>query len=150
MRSAASRARRFAPLEEQFFDRLVIGDGCWTLLGEPDSMGYMRIGHRHALMGHRVSYEIFCGPIPDGFDVDHLCRTPACCHPEHLEAVTHRENVLRGTSPLAEQARQTHCTRGHPLSGDNLYLYHNPRGNTRRVCRQCTRDRYQEWKRAAV
>ena len=101
-------------------------DGCWIWMASRDSLGYGQINKgRHGegvIRAHRVAYELLVGPIPEGLELDHLCRVRACLNPTHLEPVTHRENVLRGTSPVARLARQTHCIHGHPLSGANLYL----------------------------
>jgi hypothetical protein len=106
---------------------------CWGWRGKPDRLGYCRFwdGKRRPY-AHHFSYELHFGSIPSHLEPDHLCRNPSCVNPYHLEAVTHRVNTLRGESPLAKQARQTHCKRGHPLSGDNLHVY-----RTRRICRTC-------------
>lgn len=87
-------------------------------------------------LAHRVAYEQAHGPIPAGLEIDHLCRNPLCVNPDHLEAVTHRENVLRGVGPTALNARKTHCKRGHEFSPENTYR--DPAGGRR--CRQCARD----------
>jgi hypothetical protein len=75
---------------------------------------------------HRYVYERLVGPIPAGMTLDHLCRNRACVNPAHLEPVTGPENTRRAV------ALQTHCLRGHPLSGPNLYCR-----NGRRHCREC-------------
>lgn len=82
---------------------------------------------------HRVAYEIVKGPIPKGLQIDHLCRVPACINPNHLEAVTAQVNTLRGVSPAAQQARQTHCKRGHELNAVNMVRY----GDGHRRCKTC-------------
>lgn len=87
---------------------------------------------------HRISYEMAVGPIPDGLVIDHLCRNRACIRPGHLEAVTQRENILRGTAPSAAYAVATHCKSGHQLSGDNLIL-RSSRKSGGRECRACKR-----------
>jgi hypothetical protein len=87
--------------------------------------------------GHRVSYEAFKGPIPDGLTIDHLCRNRACVNPEHLEPVTMRVNCLRGESPAAVHARKTHCPKGHEYSAENTYRH---KGN-HRMCKLCWKER---------
>lgn len=84
---------------------------------------------------HRAAYELLIAPIPNDKVIDHLCRNPSCVNPDHLEVVTQRENILRGIGPSAIHARKTHCPRGHPYSGDNLYI--SP--NRQRRCRTCQR-----------
>lgn len=90
--------------------------------------------HRDGRMyhSHRVAYELAKGPIPPGLQLDHLCRNPRCCNPEHLEPVTCRENVLRGVGIPAQRARMTHCDRGHELTPENIV----PSAGYRR-CRTC-------------
>jgi hypothetical protein len=73
------------------------------------------------------------GPIPDGLHLDHLCKVRNCVRPSHLEAVTPRENVMRSDGVASLNARKTHCKRGHPFSGRNLYV----RPNGERACRKC-------------
>lgn len=73
----------------------------------------------------RAAYEAFVGPIPDGLEIDHLCQVRSCCNPDHLEPVTHAENMAR------QVALRTTCRRGHPFEDDNLYIF--PNGD--RACR---------------
>lgn len=93
---------------------------------------------------HRSAWEAAHGPIPKGLEPDHLCRDRACINTEHMELVTHRENILRGESPQAKNARKTHCPLGHPLSGANLRVERDGR----RRCRACYRVRRREHQRA--
>jgi hypothetical protein len=122
--------------------------GCWVWRGStPRGYGSIkRDGIRYR--AHRYIYEREIGPIPDGLQLDHLCRNRSCVNPEHLEVVSCRENLMRGQTLAAENAAKTHCKRGHPLSGENLYV--EPKGT--RACKQCRRDavrRSREKKRAA-
>lgn len=116
---------------------------CWISNRAKHSNGYTKIGLcGDTLLTHRVAYEAFVGPIPDGQQIDHLCRQRACCNPEHLEAVTCRENLLRGDTLTAAQAAMTHCKRGHPFDEGNTYLRAD-RPNTRGciACRSSWRKR---------
>lgn len=107
---------------------------CILWLGTKDQNGYGQMFANGRLTRvHRLAYQWAKGPIPKGYEIDHLCRTRACVNPEHLEAVTRRTNVLRSLNQAAFQAQQTHCLRGHPLSGQNLYI--TP--DARRQCRTC-------------
>lgn len=116
-------------------------DGCWPWGGPRNNYGYGKIRNsggapgEKVFMAHRVAYEVFVGPIPAGLEIDHLCRTRHCVNPSHMEPVTPKENWRRGLSPTAIAARRQTCPKGHPLSGDNLYVY--PHGG--RCCRTCQR-----------
>jgi len=135
-------------IEEKFWDyvdRKPSRKPCWEWLRAPNADGYgvVRDKYRGSCPAHRVAYELTFGPIPEGLEIDHLCRNRICCNPWHLEAVPPRENKMRGEGIMAKQARQTHCKRGHPLEGDNLKP--DPRLG-RRICKECVhmhrRDRY--------
>jgi hypothetical protein len=115
---------------------------CWQCVGFINQNGYAIITRNYRpKRAHRVSYELFVGPIPEGLELDHLCRNRSCVNPKHLEPVTRKENLRR--SPLAcwsgglalriKKKVKTHCVHGHPYSGDNLIV----RGNGWRVCREC-------------
>ena len=113
--------------------------GCWLWVGYRDKKGYGRIHfgkHSESHLVHRVGYELERGPIPDGMELDHLCRQPACWSPYHLEPVTHRVNCQRGVCGAVNAARQlamTVCKRGHPL----VEVRYNKNGTAQRWCHVC-------------
>ena len=105
-------------LEDRFWARVDrrSDDECWEWTGSRTSHGYgsMSVGGRNR-GAHRIAYEIHYGPIPPGLVTDHLCRVRHCVNPAHMEIVTNRENVIRGTVCVP----RTHCARGHRLDDDN-------------------------------
>lgn len=120
------RIKRNDTLEERKREALdsfvpVRGSGCWLWVGTLDADGYGQACMKHGehLKAHRIAYEVWVGPIPEGLTIDHVkargCTARNCVNPSHLEAVTNTENVLRGNSPPAVNARKTHCAKGHPL-----------------------------------
>jgi hypothetical protein len=142
-----SRARRNRPyvytpeymasVRERIKRRIVVNEnGCWIWQGCLNPAGYGNIGYGNRTgLTHRVSYLVFVGEIPAGLTLDHLCDTPACCNPAHLKPATDRENILRGNSASAINARKTVCAYGHPFDADNTaYL---PSGT--RYCKACNR-----------
>ncbi len=98
--------------------------GCWLYIGGVCKDGYAKVKRSGQFLGHRASYVESVGPIPDGCEIDHLCRVRCCVNPAHLEPVTHGANVRRGVYPKEthRNGRKTHCKRGHALEGSNLIM----------------------------
>jgi hypothetical protein len=91
---------------------------CWQWLGAVTSTGYgsWRRNDGGSSLPHRRTYEDARGPVPEGLELDHLCRNTSCCRPEHLEAVTHAVNTARGKAGhhMREKSeRMTNCPDGH-------------------------------------
>lgn len=110
---------------------------CWLTDYFVNKDGYvtMKIGGGRRRSVHRVTYELLVGPIPDGLQLDHLCRVRGCVNPAHLEPVTPRENTLRGVGPNATAVRTNRCKYGHSLAD----AYTKASGS--RGCRTCSKIR---------
>lgn len=123
---------------------------CWLWTGAAKSGGNRKYG-RVAFMGrmrpvHQVSYELVKGTLPVGHVPDHLCKNEICVNPDHLEAVTHRENNRRSESPSALNARKTLCPKGHALAGKNLYVHSGKRSC--KICRALAAARHRAKRRS--
>lgn len=110
--------------------------GCW-LWTDSLSVGYGRFWTGSTWVGaHRFAYETEHGAIPDGFEIDHLCRTKSCVRPSHLEAVTHQENGRRATALI------THCPQGHEYNAANTYVRSDRPSRDCRTCRSAAAAAY--------
>ncbi len=156
---------------DRFFEKVDFETGvpCWLWHGARNSQGYGNfwVGNGLWQQPHRWLYEFLYGPTPDGLEHDHLCRTPCCVLPDHIERVTRGENNRRGLGPaiqaegrrrywrnlkrqgkvspgtlrMAEiQRSKTHCPKGHPY--DEANTYYSKTGG--RACRTCHRERERE------
>lgn len=123
---------------ERFWEKVEVNEetGCWEWAAgkKPNGYGQFRVGDG-MVYAHRFAWEAFRGPIPEGLQIDHLCRVRGCVNPEHLEPVDCRTNLLRGDTVTATRAAQTECIHGHPFNDTNTYR----RPNGGRHCRECGR-----------
>jgi len=110
---------RAAPFSERLRKFIAIDPetGCHIWMGSLTAAGYGKFSVRHQTHrgAHVVAWELKYGPVPEGLELDHLCRNRRCANPAHLEPVTHRVNCLRGLGVSAKNIRKTHCPRGHDL-----------------------------------
>lgn len=131
-------------------------DECWPWTGSVGSHGYGQIkgpDHRRPVLAHRVAHELYIGPIPPRFQVDHVaergCTLKTCVNPAHLEAITQRENIRRQKAAgrinwragqeasVREKLARTHCLRGHPYDEHGGHRL----GGRGRYCNACRRER---------
>lgn len=147
---------------QYFWTKVAFSDECWEwkgAVGGGATGGYGNFrytppgGQSRVMAAHRFAWLDIYGQLPVGLDPDHLCRNRLCVRPDHIEWVTHQENVRRGMLGEVQRKRQsgkTHCPRGHPYSGENLYDHPKPDGSPHRRCKECTRilgrERYQKKK----
>lgn len=135
-RLAARMANRGSVKDVILRKKKVDINGCWVWLGNRVKKSNGDYGHisikwkdvRKTFRAHRLSYEVFIGDIPEGLELDHKCRNTLCINPDHLEPVTHTENMRRRIDINKPQ-----CKNGHDYTEENTYV--NPRG--RRECRVC-------------
>ena len=123
-------------MQDGFLDRLLarcVDRGCWLFTGGVDGQGYPQVkAGKRVLIGHRLTYEEFIGPIPDGLTLDHLCEVKRCVNPWHMDPVPRGVNTNRFSG---SNALKTHCRRNHEYTEENTY-----RSGGKRRCRTCTLD----------
>lgn len=126
--------------------------GCWLWTGYTNGAGYGVLEIKdQPFRAHRLSYELFIGPIPEGLTLDHLCRVRCCVNPHHLEPVTIGDNVLRGDARTVSRARRafnvstiTHCANGHEWTDVNTSYYSSGSRRCLTCCREHCREYYRK------
>lgn len=135
------------PVEGRVMEKIAIipFHSCWEWIGAKNDQGYGQF-HKDGktTYAHRWMYERDVGAIPDGLELDHLCKNPGCVRPSHLQPVTHQENVLRGKSLAAKCAKQCNCKNGHELTEENIYRRKGARSNERE-CGVCVKERNKKY-----
>lgn len=125
------------PADERFWEKVRKEEGagaCWLWTATKTQNGYgLFTTDGRTGPAHRFAYELLVGPIPDGMQLDHLCRVRECVNPDHLEPVTNDENIRRGM----KGELRTHCRNGHAYLPDNLILEPVGDGRTARRCKVC-------------
>lgn len=125
------------PFEQKLIEYVQVTGFCWLWTGQLTDKGYGQVRFNGKMMrAHRATYLFLVGEPPEELVTNHLCKVRNCVNPDHMEFVTQRENVMYSYSPASENARKTHCKRGHELLGSNLYV--KPSGQ--RICRTCKND----------
>jgi hypothetical protein len=127
-------------LPERILSRIEKTDTCWLWRGAIKENGYGKTSWEgKPAYSHRVVYTQLVGPIPEGLEIDHLCKVRNCVRPEHLRVTDRSGNNSNRTL-------KTHCKNGHELVGDNVAI----RGdNGGRRCRACTRETGRRWTQAS-
>lgn len=126
-------------LEARFFAKVDGGDytTCWNWVGGKCRSGYGRfaiVGHT-LKQAHRVAWSFLRGDIPEGLELDHLCRNTSCVNPWHLEPVSPLENTQRAAAH--HRGSRTECRVGHDLTAPGAYPWYAGDGCHR--CLECRR-----------
>lgn len=121
--------------EERFWAKVTRTESCWNWSSRPGKHALFLVDGSLVPV-HRYAYELMVGPIPDGLEIDHLCRNQICVNPEHLEPVTREENLRRGWGHRLQNGMTNECIHGHKYTPENTYV--NPRGHA--SCRRCSNE----------
>lgn len=140
------------PIQERM-DRYSIPEpntGCLLWLAQIDRDGYGRVWLDGKKRGaHVVAYELLNGPVPEGLEIDHICRMRCCVNPEHMEPVTSKVNTSRGVAAIVNSGQKKfvceQCggsleivSRRAPRNGRKAHL--------ERGCRNCRLLNHRRWR----
>lgn len=135
---------RTVELRDRFEAKITRTPECWEWAAsrlKANGYGQFSVkqpdGKWRPVVAHRVAYELYYGPIPNGLLIRHRCNNPGCVNPDHLEALTARQLALHSNAPTAVAMRENRCTRGHEFTPENTRV----RAKGRRECRECVRAR---------
>lgn len=147
-------SEQYTRANERFWPRLMQSGDCWLWTGTLlDGYGqFYTVGvKRKGIAAHRFAYLTLVGDIPEGLELDHLCRTRACVNPYHMDPVTHKENMRRSPSMGAGNRSKQICKRGHPFTPENTSVAKQSYGRgVGRVCLTCARERAAAYRRAVA
>lgn len=153
-------------VEERFWSKVDKQNECWIWQGSAtNGYGAFALTHSTIVLAHKFSYEWLKGPVPDGYQVDHLCHNldisceggvtclhRRCLNPDHLEAVLPAVNRARGITARPNAGRhwseRTHCGHGHEYTAENTYIRLRNGKFWARSCRTCNRDRVRKFNAA--
>jgi hypothetical protein len=126
-------------LSDRVLSKIRVEGDCWKWTAGKNNKGYgyVRMPGKEKRSVHKLFYETLRGPVPEGLQIDHLCRVRNCVNPDHMEAVMPRENQRRGRRN--QYRNVTHCIHGHEFTLENTYRW-SKRPNER-GCRMCIRER---------
>lgn len=145
----ATRIERPYPMGEKDLARFMVkhaedANGCWVWTAAKNHKGYGSFFHGKTVPSHLVSYKHFVGEISPDKEIDHLCNVRSCVNPEHLDQVTHAENLARIVRPNREN--RSHCNNGHLMTPENIFVD----GVTDWSCRTCSRESKDRWGKRRV
>lgn len=143
---------------ERFWEKVNKTGDCWVWTAATSGprdyqygtmvVGSRTDGTRHYIKAHVYAYELLVGVVPQGMIVHHKCENTRCVRPDHLEAIDQKTHILeRHNGVTAQNARKTHCPKGHPFVGDNLYIEEQGGGRRCRICRREWRLNYERRRR---
>lgn len=115
---------------------------CWIWTSHLTGSGYAQYSDKGKnRVVHKMVYEMLVGKVPDGLELDHLCKVKKCVNPKHLEPVTHSENLIRSY----KGRERTQCKRGHEYK-QGSYKIRMKNGRETRTCLACCNIRQKEWR----